>query len=254
MANKLSISAKENPPLTKTKIAVIIPALNEEKAIGQVLAELPLELIYQVIVVDNGSSDLTADIAHQNGAEVAFEPKKGYGAACKRGLKLVKAEVDIIIFLDGDYSDYPQEINLLISPILNNSADMVIGSRVLGRRQKGSLTPQQIFGNWLATRLIKLFWGFNYSDLGPFRAIRAKSLAQLQMQDHNFGWTVEMQIKALKQKLKVQEVAVRYKKRLGKSKISGTLSGTIKAGVKILYLIVKYGLIDYSSPWQTDVS
>lgn len=239
MINNLSLSSKNSP----NKIAVIIPALNEEKAIGYVLAELPNELIYQIIVVDNGSNDLTAEIAHRAGAEVVFEPKRGYGAACLRGLSLIKTEVEIIVFLDGDYSDYPEDLSLLISPILNNSADMVIGSRALGERQTGSLTPQQVFGNWLATRLIKLFWGFDYSDLGPFRAIRAKSLQQLQMQDHNFGWTVEMQIKALKHSLKIKEVPVRYRKRLGKSKISGTLSGTIKAGAKILYLIVKYGLI-----------
>ncbi len=236
------------------KIAVIIPALNEEKAIGHVLAELPNKLIYQVIVVDNGSRDLTSEIARRAGAEVIFEPKRGYGAACLRGLSLIKPDVDIIVFLDGDYSDYPEEINLLIAPILNNLADMVIGSRALGMKEKGSLTPQQVFGNWLATRLIKLFWGFNYSDLGPFRAIRAKSLQQLKMQDHNFGWTVEMQIKALKHQLKIQEVPVRYKKRLGKSKISGTLSGTIKAGAKILYLIAKYGLIGFPAQSQTNVS
>jgi glycosyltransferase involved in cell wall biosynthesis len=227
------------------KIAVVIPALNEEKAIGCVLADLPDSLIYQVIVVDNGSNDLTSEIALKSGAEVALEPKRGYGAACLKGLSMVKKEVDIIVFLDGDYSDYPEDINLLILPIINNSADMVIGSRALGKRQRGSLTPQQIFGNWLATRLIKLFWGFDYSDLGPFRAIRTKSLEKLKMQDNNFGWTVEMQIKALKHNLKIKEVPVRYKKRIGESKISGTLSGTIKAGFKILYLIAKYGLTSH---------
>ncbi len=226
------------------KIAVIIPALNEEKAIGKVLTELPA--IYQTIVVDNGSSDLTSAIAKQTGAEVVFEPKRGYGKACLSGLKLVKAEVDIIVFLDGDYSDYPEDLHLIITPIIVDNMDLVIGSRVLGDKEKGALTPQQIFGNWLATRLIKLFWGFNYSDLGPFRAIKASKLKDLQMTDSNFGWTVEMQIKALKHQLKIKEVPVRYKQRLGKSKISGTLSGSIKAGAKILYLIVKYGLIGQS--------
>lgn len=226
------------------KIAVIIPALNEEKAIGKVLAELPA--IYQTIVVDNGSNDLTSEVAKQAGAEVVFEPKRGYGKACLSGLELVKTEVDIIVFLDGDYSDYPEDLHLIITPIIIDNMDLVIGSRVLGDKEKGALTPQQVFGNWLATRLIKLFWGFNYSDLGPFRAIKASKLKALQMSDCNFGWTVEMQIKALKHQLKIKEVPVRYKQRLGKSKISGTLSGSIKAGAKILYLIVKYGLTSQS--------
>ena len=226
------------------KIAVIIPALNEERAIGRVLSELPKELIYQLIVVDNGSNDLTCKIAYQLGATVVTESKRGYGAACLRGLTLVKPEIDIIAFLDADYSDYPDDLSLIIEPIKLGFADMVIGSRVAAYEQ-GSLTPQQIFGNWLATRLIKLFWGFDYSDLGPFRAIRASSLYKLQMCDNNFGWTVEMQIKAIKHQLKIQEVPVRYKKRLGKSKISGTLSGSIKAGAKILYLIAKYGLASF---------
>jgi glycosyltransferase involved in cell wall biosynthesis len=229
---------------SQPKIAVIIPALNEEKAIGKVLAELPT--IYQTIVVDNGSSDLTSAIAKQFGAEVVFEPKRGYGKACLSGLELVKAEVEIIVFLDGDYSDYPEDLHLVVNPIIFDNMDLVVGSRVLGNKEKGALTPQQIFGNWLATRLIKLFWGFNYSDLGPFRAIKASKLKALQMSDLNFGWTVEMQIKALKHQLKIKEVPVRYKQRLGKSKISGTLSGSIKAGAKILYLIVKYGLTSQS--------
>lgn len=224
------------------KIAVVIPALNEEQAISHVLKDLPKELIYQIVVVDNGSKDKTAITAQKLGAEVVFEPKRGYGAACQKGLSLVSPEVEIIVFLDGDYSDYPEELNLIIEPILSNKADMVIGSRSLGQREMGALTPQQVFGNWLATRLIKIIWGFDYSDLGPFRAIRASSLKLLEMSDTNFGWTIEMQIKALKHQLKIKEVAVRYKKRLGKSKISGTLTGSIKAGIKILYLIAKYGL------------
>lgn len=233
------------------KIAVIIPALNEEHAIGHVLTDLPKELIYQIIVVDNGSNDNTAKVAQNLGAEVVFEPKRGYGAACLKGLTKLNSEVDIVVFLDGDYSDYPKDLSLLIEPILTNSADLVIGSRTLGQQQIGALTSQQIFGNWLATRLIKIIWGFDYSDLGPFRAIRATSLQLLKMTDSNFGWTVEMQIKALKHQLKVKEVAVRYKKRLGQSKISGTFTGSVKAGVKILYLIAKYGLARFPFPTQT---
>lgn len=233
------------------KIAVIIPALNEEHAIGHVLMDLPKELIYQIIVVDNGSNDNTAKVAQNLGAEVVFEPKRGYGAACLKGLTKLNSEVDIVVFLDGDYSDYPKDLSLLIEPILTNSADLVIGSRTLGQQQIGALTSQQIFGNWLATRLIKIIWGFDYSDLGPFRAIRATSLQLLKMTDSNFGWTVEMQIKALKHQLKVKEVAVRYKKRLGQSKISGTFTGSVKAGVKILYLIAKYGLARFPFPTQT---
>lgn len=226
------------------KIAVIIPALDEEQAIGQVLNELPSSLATQVIVVDNGSRDATAEVARRAGAEVVKEPKRGYGAACLRGLRELRADIDIIAFLDGDYSDYPEELAALVSPIIAGRADFVIGSRVRGEREQGSLTPQQQFGNWLATRLIKLFWRFDYSDLGPFRAIRADRLHEMGMSDMNFGWTVEMQIKALRLNLAIEEVPVRYRRRRrGQSKVSGTLIGSAKAGAKILYLIAKYGLL-----------
>jgi glycosyltransferase involved in cell wall biosynthesis len=226
---------------TISRIAVVIPALNEEQAIGYVLDELPKEKIEQIIVADNGSTDKTAEVARRKGADVVFEPVRGYGAACLRGLSRLRDDIDVVVFLDGDYSDYPEELSLIVEPILNNRADMVIGSRSRGEHERGSLTPQQVFGNWLATRLIKILWGFDYSDLGPFRAIRAESLKQLQMRDNNFGWTVEMQIKAVKQRLRIEEVPVRYKKRRGQSKVSGTISGSLKAGFKILYLIAKYG-------------
>jgi len=218
----------------------VIPALNEEEAIGFVLRELPRNLIDQIVVADNGSTDGTAEIARREGADVVLEPERGYGAACLRGLSIVKESTEIIVFLDGDYSDYPEDLSVIVEPIIAGRADMVIGSRSRGERERGSLMPQQVFGNWLATRLIKLVWGHEYSDLGPFRAIRSESLQQLQMSDSNFGWTVEMQIKALKHRLRIEEVPVRYKRRRGQSKVSGTLSGSIKAGMKILYLIAKY--------------
>ncbi|MEW6730014.1 MAG: glycosyltransferase family 2 protein [Acidobacteriota bacterium] len=226
----------------KPKIAIVIPALNEEQSIGRVLNELPKGLVDQVIVADNGSTDRTAEVAREHGAEVVIEPLRGYGAACLRALCQVKPDTDIIAFLDGDYSDYPEDLAMIVEPIMAGRADMVIGSRARGEREQGALTPQQIFGNWLATRLIKLIWGFNYTDLGPFRAIQADKLQELRMCDANFGWTVEMQIKALKHQLRIEEVPVRYRRRIGKSKVSGTLSGSMKAGVKILYLIAKYGI------------
>ncbi|MBL8150011.1 MAG: glycosyltransferase [Blastocatellia bacterium] len=225
------------------KVTVIIPALNEEAAIGKVLKEIPVPPVTEVLVSDNGSTDATASLASELGAKVVFEAEKGYGAACLRALSLIDDRTDIVVFLDADHSDYPEEIPLLIAPIINENIDLVIGSRVRGQSQKGSLTPQQVFGNWLATRLIKLIWRFDYSDLGPFRAVRFESLQKLCMQDRNFGWTVEMQIKAVKQKLSIREVPVSYRKRTGQSKISGTLSGSFKAGCKILYTIAKYGLL-----------
>jgi glycosyltransferase involved in cell wall biosynthesis len=227
------------------KVTVIIPALNEEAAIGKVLKEIPVPLVTEVVVSDNGSTDATASVASNLGAKVVFEAEKGYGAACLRALSLIDDRTDIVVFLDADHSDYPEEIPLLIAPIINENIDLVIGSRVRGQSQKGSLTPQQVFGNWLATRLIKLIWRFDYSDLGPFRAIKLESLQKLCMQDRNFGWTVEMQIKAVKQRLSIREVPVRYRKRTGQSKISGTLSGSFKAGCKILYTIAKYGLLTW---------
>jgi glycosyltransferase involved in cell wall biosynthesis len=227
--------------MEKAKVAVIIPALNEEAAIGYVLQDLPGDLAQQVVVADNGSTDRTAIIAAEHGAEVVFVPIPGYGRACLQALNRVRKEINIIVFLDGDYSDYPQDLAIILNPILLDRADMVIGSRVGGKAERGSLTPQQILGNWLATKLISIFWGFRYTDLGPFRAIKADKLRQLEMSDANFGWTVEMQIKAIKHKLRIEEVAVRYRKRLGYSKVSGTVMGSIKAGTKILYLIAKYG-------------
>jgi len=225
------------------KISVIIPALNEEESIGLVLNDIPGEIVEDVIVVDNGSNDNTVTVANSLGARVIREPLKGYGAACLRGISQLKHDTDIVVFLDADYSDYPQDIHTVIKPIVTDKAEMVIGSRMSGTREKGALLPQAVFGNKLATFLIRLFWGFKYTDLGPFRAIKYKDLLALNMMDKNFGWTVEMQIKALKKGLRIVEVPVRYRKRIGKSKITGTFSGTVRAGVKIIYTIFKYGFL-----------
>ena len=225
------------------KISIIIPALNEEESIGRVLNDIPGEIVEEVIVVDNGSSDNTVTVSKGLGVNVILEPLKGYGAACLRGISILKQDTDIVVFLDADYSDYPQDLHTVVKPIIDDDAEMVIGSRMLGVRKKGALLPQAIFGNKLATFLIRLFWGFKYTDLGPFRAIKYRDLIALNMIDKNFGWTVEMQIKALKKGLRIAEVPVRYRKRIGKSKITGTFSGTVRAGVKIIYTIFKYGFI-----------
>ncbi len=222
------------------RVAVVIPALNEERAIGRVLAEIP-SWVDRVVVADNGSTDRTADTARAGGAMVVAEPQLGYGAACLAGLKLVEG-ADVVVFLDGDYSDHPDEMAELVDPIMTGAADLVIGSRVLGEREAGSLTPQQRFGNWLATRLIRMIWGVPYTDLGPFRAIRATSLRQLAMADRTYGWTVEMQIKGAIAGLRSIEVPVRYRRRIGVSKVSGTIKGTVMAGYKILTMIGRYAI------------
>lgn len=225
------------------RTAVIIPALNEEESIGLVIASIPDQFKQLVIVADNGSSDRTIEMAMAHGAQVAVALKRGYGSACLAGIAFAKQfEPEIYIFIDGDYSDYPEDMSNIVEALINKNLDLVIGSRALGQAENGSLLPQARFGNWLATQLIYLRYGFRYSDLGPFRAIQASALARLQMSDQNFGWTVEMQIKALRQGLNIGEVSVRYRKRIGHSKITGTVRGTIKAGFKILWTIAKYGL------------
>jgi len=221
---------------------VIIPAINEENSIAKVIAGIPKSLVSEVIVSDNGSSDNTPEIARQAGATVLIEPAKGYGNACLKAIEYVKSleeKTDIIVFLDADYSDYPEEMTKIIVPIIEEDLDLVIGSRALGAMQKGSMTFPQIFGNWLSTRLINLFFGMKFTDLGPFRAIKYDKLLQLDMQDKNFGWTVEMQVKAAKKKFRCVEVPVSYRKRIGASKISGTIMGTVLAGHKILWTIFK---------------
>jgi len=190
-----------------------------------------------VIVADNGSTDGTARVARERGAQVISEPRRGYGYACLAGIASLPAEAEIAAFLDADYSDYPAELGDLLSTLVAHRADLVVGSRVLGHREKGSLTPQQRIGNWLSTRLIRQLYGYAYTDLGPFRAIRVEALRRLGMRDCTYGWTVEMQVKALQQGMKVAEIPVRYRKRIGASKVSGTVSGSFKAGVKILWTI-----------------
>lgn len=224
-------------------VSVIIPAFNEENGVGLVIQEIPKDLIAEIIVVNNASTDNTEKIAREAGATVLRESTPGYGRACLKGIDyLKKKEVrpSIVIFLDADHSDYPEEMCELIKPILENKADLVIGSRALGQKESGSMTPQQIFGNWLATRLLRVLYKITFTDLGPFRAIRYDSLILLDMQDKTYGWTVEMQLKAAKLGLRCMEVPVRYRKRIGFSKISGTVKGTIMAGVKIISTIFKY--------------
>jgi len=227
---------------TRVMIYVIIPALNEEKAIAKVIADIP-EAVTEVVVIDNGSTDLTSVVAREAGATVLKESRAGYGYACLKGIAYLKdkqKDGDIVVFLDGDYSDYPEELISLVAPIEKGNYDLVIGTRNNPLLQKGALTPQQRFGNALATRLMALFYGGKYTDLGPFRAISFDALDRLKMQDKTYGWTVEMQLKALKYKLKYTEIPVNYRPRIGESKVSGTIKGTIMAGYKILGWIFIY--------------
>jgi len=220
-------------------VAIIIPAHNEEQSIGLVLKDIPRALVSEIIVVDNGSEDLTASVALNGGAVVVKEARKGYGYACLAGIeRAMLHKPSVLVFLDGDYSDYPQDLIDLLA-MIDKGYDLVIGSRTLGEREPGSLLPQAIFGNWLATRLIQLFWGYRFTDLGPFRAIRSKALQTMRMTDGTFGWTIEMQIKAAKLGLRCTEVPVRYRKRIGKSKVTGTFSGTVRASIGILSTIFR---------------
>ena len=222
-------------------ISVVIPAFNEDQSIGKVVLDIDRELVNHVIVVNNNSTDNTVKVAIEAGAIVLNETRKGYGWACLKGIaECKKLNTEIIVFLDGDYSDYPEEIKDVVAPILENDRDLVIGSRVLGKREKGSLTPQQLFGNWLATKLIRVFYRGKFTDLGPFRAMQFQSLQKLEMSDKTYGWTIEMQIKVLKHKMSYSEVPVNYKKRIGVSKVSGTVKGTILAGIKIIFAVFKY--------------
>ena len=205
--------------------------------------DIPKHLVRDIIVCNNGSSDQTAQVAAAAGAVVVNQPKKGYGNACLKGMEYIAQKTikpDIIVFLDADYSDHPEEMTLIITPITEGVADLVIGSRALGARESGSMTPQQVFGNWLATRLIQLFFNTSFTDLGPFRAIRYDKLLDINMIDKNFGWTVEMQVKAAKRKLRCVEIPVTYRRRIGVSKVSGTVKGTILAGYKIILTIFRY--------------
>ncbi|MFQ5769886.1 MAG: glycosyltransferase family 2 protein [bacterium] len=222
------------------KVIAIIPAFNEEKSIEFVLQDIPKDLVHEIIVIDNNSSDKTAAIAKKCGVTVVSEPERGYGRACLAGIHYAKQlQPDVVVFLDADYSDHPEEIPKLLQKI-KESYDLVIGSRTLGNSAPGALLPQARFGNWLSVFLIKLLFGYQYTDLGPFRAIKWGRLMELDMQDPTFGWTVEMQVKAVKLGFKIAEVPVSYRARIGVSKITGTLSGTIRAGYKILFTIFRY--------------
>lgn len=223
---------------------MIIPAFNEEDSIGLVVSEIPASLVREVIVCNNNSQDNTAEVATRAGATVVGESRPGYGSACLAGMAYILArpaeeQPDIVVFLDGDHSDYPEQMPELVAPIIQDNMDLVIGSRATGELETGAMQPQQIFGNWLATTLIKLFHGYKFTDLGPFRAVRWSALRDLGMQDPDFGWTVEMQVRAAKAGLRCTEVPVRYRRRIGTSKISGTVKGTILAGHKILWTIFR---------------
>lgn len=224
-------------------VDIVIPAYNEEQSIGLVVRDARLQAVRHVVVTDNNSKDRTSEVAREAGAVVLFQPRQGYGSACLKGIEWVNSQTeqaDILLFMDGDYSDYAEDIPRLVAPIVEGRAELVIGSRALGQREKGSMTPQQVFGNWLATRMIQVLFGVKYTDLGPYRAIRLSSLNQLGLKDPDYGWTVEMQVKAAKAGLKHLEIPVNYRKRIGKSKVAGTLKGTILAGYKIITTILKY--------------
>ncbi|MDE0318114.1 MAG: glycosyltransferase family 2 protein [Candidatus Poribacteria bacterium] len=222
------------------KVSVIIPVLNEEGAIANVINDIPKSLVQEIIVVDNGCTDRTAEIARKHGAKVVREPQRGYGSACLAGIAAIQT-ADIVVFLDGDYSDDPTEMPSLVQPIQDGLAEFVIGTRIPS--EKGALLPQARFGNKFATFLMRIFFGVRYTDLGPFRAIRYEQLQALDMQDKNFGWTIEMQLKAAKMGMNVREVPVSYRKRIGTSKISGTFLGSLKAGVKILATLFRYRIL-----------
>jgi len=226
------------------KIVVIIPAFNEEGSISHVIKDIPSS-VDEIIVVSNNSTDNTEAVAKKAGATVLIEHQKGYGYACLKGMEYIatfnEQELpDIVVFLDGDYSDYPEELTKIVEPIIKEDIDFVIGARVKELREDGAMTGPQIFGNWLATRLMRLFFRSTFTDLGPFRAIKYNKLLALKMEDKTYGWTVEMQLKALKQKFSYREIAVNYRNRIGVSKVSGTIKGAIFAGVKILTWIFKY--------------
>lgn len=222
-------------------VDVIIPALNEQDALPLVLRDIPRPPVRRVIVADNGSTDRTAEVALKNGAEVVHEPERGYGAACLKALAHLAADPpDIVVFLDGDYSDHPDELLSLIDPIRAGDADMVVGSRTRGRQERGALSPQQRAGNAVACGALRLMYGVRYTDLGPFRAIRWGALRALGMQDRNYGWTIEMQIKAAQRGITYREVPVSYRQRIGVSKVSGTVRGSVSAGAKILWLLGRY--------------
>ncbi|HZT71644.1 MAG TPA: glycosyltransferase family 2 protein [Terriglobia bacterium] len=224
--------------------ALIIPALDEVESIGILVRRLPRELFAQIIVVDNGSRDATASVAAAAGADVVREPRRGYGQACLAGIQHLRPQITAVAFMDGDLTDDPDDLARMVQCFEQDEWDMVLGSRVLGRLEGGSLTPMQRFGNWLSTRLIALAWNVDFTDLGPLRIIRRDSLARLNLRDRTFGWNVEMQARAAQTGLRICEVPVNYHRRLhGRSKISGTITGSLRAGFKILWTIFRCGLV-----------
>jgi len=226
----------------KPLIKVIIPAFNEQNSIVKVIKDLP-KMVEEIIVVNNNSTDETAKNAKNAGATVLHETKKGYGFACLKGINYIENQNNkpsIVVFLDGDYSDFPEQLSEIIQPIIQENIDFVVGSRLKNLREQGSMTPQQIFGNWLATSLMKFFFNSKFTDLGPFRAIKYEKLLALNMSDKTYGWTVEMQLKVLKRKMSYTEIPIKYRNRIGVSKVSGTVKGSIFAGAKILGLVFKY--------------
>ncbi len=233
-------------PAWPARVVVVIPALDEEAAIGEVLAAIPPQ-VAQVVVADNGSRDRTAEVARAHGALVVSEPQRGYGAACLAGLAacatLPQGPPEVVVFLDADFSDHPEEMPRLLDPIFRGQADLVIGSRMLRPDARRALLPQARYGNRLAVGLIRLLWGARYTDLGPFRAVTWAALEQVGMVDRGFGWTVELQVKAARRGLRHVEVPVRYRARIGTSKITGTLRGTLRAGTKILYSVARYVML-----------
>jgi glycosyltransferase involved in cell wall biosynthesis len=230
-------------------VDVVIPALDEAASIGRVLADIPRDSVRRVVVADNGSRDATADVAARAGAIVVNEPRRGYGSACLAGIAALASDPpDIVVFLDADWSDHPEELPQLVAPIVAGRAELVIGSRLLGRAERGALAPQARHGNRLACFLLGRLYGARFTDLGPFRAIRWTALASLDMRDTNFGWTVEMQLKAARAGLACAEVPVRYRRRIGVSKITGTVSGTLRAGAKILWTIFYYAWLPPEAP------
>jgi len=246
-----SPNSPKQPEYELNAVWVVIPVFNEEASLSLVLNDLPA--VGRVLVVDNGSTDGSATVARKCGATVVPEPRRGYGSACLAGLQAIRdlttpnTRPDVVVFLDGDYSDHPEILPELTAPILEGEVDFVIGSRMLGAREPGAMPPAAVFGNWLAPFLMWLFWGAKFTDLGPFRAISWEALEQLGMSDRNFGWTVEMQIKATVARLGCKEIPVPYRRRVGTSKISGTISGSLKAGYKILYTIARYRWLTW---WQ----
>jgi hypothetical protein len=224
----------------KARVAVIIPVFNEAASLPLVLGELPRDLVDRIIVVDNASTDGSAQVARAHGAEVVHEPQRGYGAACLAGIAALRPDDDVVVFLDGDYSDYPEDLRLLLPQVCDGAADLVLGTRMATPASRCALLPQARFGNQLAAFLMRVLFGIRCSDLGPFRVISHAALRRLGMTDRDFGWTVEMQLRAHLRGLRVREVPVRYRKRVGQSKITGTLQGTLRAGYKILKTIFVY--------------